>query len=495
MVSPHGQRLTWMSILELFATFALPFSIFLMLASIAGLTVTALAATHERKAVAVWYLLGLAIAIVKIWLLQKAPQWRDASIDSQLYQLHAEALSLHWQGHSIDSRLYQLNGFLNWWASFYSYLWQPNMQISYTSVFGTYEWFYSAVLACWHLITNDWQFWATYSNAAFAGAFPAASYGIGRHLGASPRIATVAAMLALIDPSIGVNASWLLKDTLAGLFAVFAIWATLKTLRTPDQPTTSILCLALAGLSVTRFAAYAAFLLSLVLLLGLFFQRISFQTITHLGISVIGSMVLFGVLFSTPKIPTSSSLLDSAIMPFSAKKQTLVTRDKSNDAYDTSVARWHAHLAEDPVGAITTSVTRTLFSPFPPVGAIINSAAKVLFSSPPWLSASHGLSGTNSIELYYLGMPLWIVCLPGIVWGILICIRIPDGAGFFVACMLLALLSAYVLFLGEWSTRQRVFMLPVFFGYAAIGWHDLYVRSRAFITSRQGKAPFNPKEP
>lgn len=469
--------MTWMPIPEVLASFALPFCIFLVLASITGLIATALAAPQERKAVAVWYLLGLTAAIIKIWLLQKAPQWGDVSLDSKLYQLHAEAFSLHWLGHPIDAQAYRLSGFLNWWVSSHGQLWRPDMQITYASVFGTHEWFYSALLACWRLITDDWQVWAMYSNAAFAGAFPAASYGVVRHLGGSPRVATAAAILTLIDASVGVNASWLLKDTLAGLFAVIAIWATLKILREPGWSPAWILGLAATGLSMTRFAAYAALLLSLVLLLGLFFRRISSQTITRLGISVIGSMVLFGALYSAPKIPTPSSLLDSAIMPFTAQKHTLAAGDESSKAYDPSVALWHAHLAENPVGAILTSAARTIFAPY------------------PWVAASRGLSGTNHIELYYLGMPLWIVCFPGILWGILICIRIPSGAGFFVACMLLALLGAYTLFLGEWSTRQRVFMLPIFFGYAAIGWHDLYMRSRAWITSRQGKTAFNSEEP
>ena len=470
-----------MSISEMFVTFAQPLCIFVLLTSITGLAAIALAASQERKTVALWFLLGVIVAIVKIWLLQKTPQWGDANVDSRIYLLHAEALSLHWQGQPVDSRFYQLNGFLNWWIPSQGYLWRPEIQIPYSSVFGTYEWFYSALLACWHLITDDWQFWAMYSNAAFAGAFPAASYGIARQLGASPQVATVAAMLTMFDPSAGVNASWLLKDTLAGLFAILSIWALLKTLRTPDRPTTAILCLAIAGMSVTRFAAYAAFLLSLVIMFVLYLQRISSQTIFRVSITTIGSVLLFGVLFSAPTIPTHRSLLDSAIMPVTAKSQTLVERDESNVSYDPSVGLWQERFAEDPVGAIINSVTRSLFSPFPPVSALINSAAKSLFSSGPWFNASHGVSGTNAIELYYLGMPLWIICLPGILWGVLICVRIPDGAGFFVACMLLLLFGAYTLFLGEWSTRQRVFMLPVLFSYAAIGWNDLRSRYRSLV--------------
>lgn len=458
-----------MSIFEALESLAPPFGIFIVLASITGLITTALAATRERKAVAAWYLLGVTAVIIKIWLIQMAPQWADVSLDSQLYKVHAEAFSLHWQDQSVDAQVYRLNGFLNGWDSSFGPLWRPDMQIPYASVFGTYEWLYAAFLGSWRLVTTDWQFWAMYSNAAFAGAFPAASFGIVRHLGGSPRVAAVAALATLIDPSIGVNAAWLLKDTLAGLFAVIAIWATLKTLRTPGWSTVLILCVAATGLSLTRFAAYAALLLSLVLLLSFFFSRISSQTISRLGIAAIGSAMFFGVFYSIPKIPTPTMLVGAILTPVSAQKDTLVASKESNEAYDPSVAIWHEHLTKDPIGAIFTSAARSLFAPY------------------PWVIVSHGLSGTNGTELYYLGMPIWILCLPGILWGALICIRMPNGGGFFVACVLLALLSAYTLFLGEWSTRQRVFMLPVFFAYAAIGWNDLRSKYRDHCFLRQGK--------
>jgi len=46
--------------------------------------------------------------------------------------------------------------------------------------------------------------------------------------------------------------------------------------------------------------------------------------------------------------------------------------------------------------------------------------------------------------------------------------------GFFVILFLGALLVVYTIFHGEWSTRQRVFALPIFFSLAAIGWSSLF---------------------
>lgn len=434
-----------------------PFVVFIFLAGLTCLTTVALAGPHERKLTIGWYFLGITAVAIKIWILQKAPQWTDVSLDSQLYKIHAEAFSLHWSGESVDAQTFRLNGFLNGWESSLGSLWRPDMQLPYASVFGTYEWLYSSFIGGWRVLTSDWEFWATYSNAVFAGAFPAASYGITKHLGGENRVASIAALITLFDPSIGVNAAWLLKDTLAGFFAVLAIWAALRSFRSSTGVSTIILGLSITGLSLTRFAAYAALLLALALFSCFYFKHVSSRVVFRIASAVMGSALLFGLFYSVPKIPTPVAMFSSALTPFTAQRDTLVSKE-SADSYDPTVGAWHDQFTKDPVRALIVSVARSLFAPY------------------PWIAIQHGISGTNGIELYYLGMPIWILCLPGILWGIFICIKRSRGEGFFVACILLALLSAYTLFLGEWSTRQRVFMLPIFFCFAAIGWDD--VRSR-----------------
>jgi hypothetical protein len=48
--------------------------------------------------------------------------------------------------------------------------------------------------------------------------------------------------------------------------------------------------------------------------------------------------------------------------------------------------------------------------------------------------------------------------------------------GFWLLTLLLAALLAayYTIWLGEWSTRQRVFILPALFVLAAMGWTQLF---------------------
>lgn len=441
-----------------------------------GITVASVAAREDRKSVVAWCLLGFLVSCFKVWLVLQTSQWLDVSPDSRQYQLHAQALAMHWQGEPVDAVSHKLHGFLASWASGHGRVWEPQMDLAYTSVLGTHEWLYAATLGGWRLLTDDWFFWATYSNAALAALFPAASYGIARCLGASSRVASAAALITLLDPSASVNAAWLLKDTLAGFFAVTAAWGVLRTLRAPDESAPLILFTAAAGLASVRFAGYAALIFGIAIVSATLLARAQRQALKHLSVCVVGAIVLFGALYSSPKPMTFQSFLAATILPITAQETTLNATDGDREE-DPAVAGWQARWKENPAQATIISVARTLFAPY------------------PWIAVTHGLSGVNGIELYYPGVILWILCLPGILWGIPLSLRHTPREGLFLACMLGALLGAYTLFLGEWSTRQRVFMLPVFYCYAAMGWHDLYLRSSAFLNSRRGKASFNPTGP
>ncbi len=440
-----------------------------------GITVASVAAREDRKSVAAWCLLGFLVSCFKVWLVLQTPQWLDVSPDSRQYQLHAQALALHWQGEPVDAVTHKLHGFLASWASEHGRIWGPQMDLAYTSVLGTNEWLYAAMLGGWRLLTDDWFFWATYSNAALAASFPAASFGIARCLGASTRVASLAALITLFDPSASVNASWLLKDTLAGFFAVTAAWGVLRTLQTPNESAPLILFTAAAGLASVRFAGYAAFIFGIVIVSTSLIGRVHRQALKHLSVCVLGSIMLVGALYSSPQPMTFQSMLAATILPMKAQEATLNATEGDREE-DAAVADWQARWKENPLQATFVSAAHTLFAPY------------------PWVAVTHGLSGVNGIELYYPGAVLWILCLPGILWGIPLSLRRAPREALFLACMLSALLGAYSLFLGEWSTRQRVFMLPVFYCYAAMGWHDLYQRSRVFFSSRPGKASFNSTE-
>lgn len=136
-----------------------------------------------------------------------------------------------------------------------------------------------------------------------------------------------------------------------------------------------------------------------------------------------------------------------------------VLHSKQGDASaDESVLSWKRDLAEKPVYSVVRSAARTLFAPY------------------PWVAISPGLNWFSLSELYYPGVVLWICCLPAI-FAALVRGLMQRHLGFWLTAFFLsALLAAYTIWLGEWSTRQRVFALPAFFALAALGWTGLITR-------------------
>lgn len=168
---------------------------------------------------------------------------------------------MHRRSHSIgqdrvDATAYHLQGLL---FSKHSSLWAIQSKFSYTSVLGSSEWIYPTLLGCWCFLTHHWLVWATYWNATLAGIFPAASYAMTYHLINSKRIATIAALFTLIDPATGVNATWLLKDTLACFLVTISAWAIIRIMKMPNKSAVLIAGFCLSCLSAVKFVGYITF--------------------------------------------------------------------------------------------------------------------------------------------------------------------------------------------------------------------------------------------
>jgi hypothetical protein len=422
------------------------------------LSALAIAEPGDRRIVAQLVVAGLCAGALKIWLVQHAPQWLDVPPDALKYQRHAEALAAHWRGATVNSQTYSLDGLVEiqhleqWW---------PNAKLPYSAVLGTHEWLYAAYLAVWAYITPDWLNWATYSNAAFAALFPAGAFGIARAMGSRVPIATLAGALALVDPSAAVNGAWLLKDTLACWFAIVGIWAALAIIDKPRLTPVLVLAVALGALGAVRFLGFAAVFLAVFALLPVLLAKRRILALSGLAVASLCGLILFGSLNNLPAQeghPSLGTPLAAVSAIVTGQEKTLAVSqeaDMTSSAVDSTVVDWHDRLAKSPIEALATAVARTLFAPY------------------PWVILTDGLHYQSGIELYYLSVALWIVCLPGIFWAIGQAIRYPSFPAAFVGLVLGACLIAYILFLGEWSTRQRVFMLPIFFALAAIGWADL----------------------
>jgi 4-amino-4-deoxy-L-arabinose transferase-like glycosyltransferase len=416
-----------------------------------------------------WLLFGIVISIFKNLLVQMTPQWTDIPVDSLTYQLHAKALYLHWSGYPVDAIEYKLAGYLNGWHSIYGDYWLPDADISYAGVFGTREWVYPAFLATLNIAFDEK--YGILANAVMAGTLPAAAYLITRELGGSEKICQLAALFVALDPSVAINSAWLIKDTLAAFISAITVIAICKICKKPDFKFSVVLALSLGLLAGVRHVAFLSFGVVLSgLVVVLIIKRTKKQTMCFFTASLV-SLLICGALYITPTNPSpSKELIVSSISPIKAQVSTFTAKQNEQGA-DTSVVQWRIYLSDHPVKAIVRSIVRTLFAPY------------------PWSVFQERLTGSNYIELYLFGTLFWIViAIPSMFIGMAIASKNGLPATALIA-LLIVISIPYLIFFGEWSTRQRVFMMPLFLSFAAIGWQRIWqfllprLKLRLFRTS------------
>jgi 4-amino-4-deoxy-L-arabinose transferase-like glycosyltransferase len=431
------------------------FLMFLACTILVGACVWLVAPTGEKRKTMWLAGLGLVFALGKIWLFQQAPQWQDINPDSIVYELNARAFALHWQGETILAEDYKLRGFLgNHSRGDAEAEWKQEDVFTWASVIGSTDCIYTIYVALWYWLTEASQGVVIFSNAIWAAFFPAAAFCIALLLGGSRKVAFFAAILALIDPSAGVNASWLLKDTLIGFLAMSSLCGMLRIIREGNWLLVPYFCVLCALLSVGRYSVFFGLLCASVLLMAYMVYRRQIKSMRILAFSMLIAWCLSGVLINMPQA-LRLDVLSHASRSFFGAVDVFQRGEGDRNADETTV-RWKEDFANDPVVAVVKSVAHTLFAPY------------------PWVALSPGLNWHSFSELYYPGVVLWIICLPGIFRALLHGVRKRDFVFWLLLLFLASQLAAYTIWFGEWSTRQRVFALPAFFALAAIGWTGFY---------------------
>ncbi len=428
----------------------------------------ALAPKTDKRVALGFVLAGLVASALKIAVFQQAPQWQDINPDSITYERNARAFVAHWRGKALPAEQYNLRGLKNFHAAgLHGPEWEPNDHFTYARIIGSHEWLYAAYVGLWYWLSGSSQALVISSNALWAALFPAAAFGIALALGAPKKWALAAGALALLDPSAGVNASWLLKDTLAGFLAMAVLWALTAYLREGGMARLLVAALALGLLGGVRYVAFLGLMIAVMLIAAWILVRRGYARGAALICTLAVSAAGFGVIYSAPQSVSPAQRVSPAqiVLPVKDSFATLLAK-KGDMAADDTVLRWKNSLAENLPLAIVKSAAHTLFAPY------------------PWVAIHPGLTWRSFSELYYPGVLLWILCLPGIFLAIAIGLRREDPAYWLVLLFLASQLAAYTIWQGEWSTRQRVFALPAFFALAAIGWH----RMIAWWRSRQPAA-------
>lgn len=327
----------------------------------------ALAPHGARLTVAALTVAGLLAAMGKIWLFQQAPQWQDINPDSITYDLNAKAFALHWQGVPVSADAFNLRGLKAFHAAgAHTGVWLPDDWMTYGWIVGSGDWLYTAYVGLWYLAGATHQM-AIWSNALLAAFLPAAAFGIALALGATRKVALAAGVLAVLDPSSGVNASWLLKDTLVGFLSLAALWAILRMWQERRWPVLSLLVfiLALALLGVTRYVAFLVLYLAAVAVLVFWFKTLRpWPVVMALALAWLGQGVLT-YMPQTATAPQTVTALQTATAPLSGIQGGLnVLKAKRGEAgADDTTLRWKEYLSHNPIAALLVSGARTLFSP------------------------------------------------------------------------------------------------------------------------------------
>ncbi|MDR0563701.1 MAG: hypothetical protein LBG78_02030 [Azoarcus sp.] len=455
-----------------------------------------LAAPSGEKCRAMWLFgLGLVAALIKIGLFQLTPQWRVIQPDTVSYNLNARAIALHWQGEAVSPLEYKLKGltglyehseetsrlcatsssplcltFRDWYGDASQEteppLWRAEHAFSVAHVIGSTDYLYTYYIALWFWLTDVTDSVVIFSNAIWAGFFPVAAFGIALALGASRKVALAAGGLALIDPSAGAVAAWLLKDTLICFVAMSFVYMALRVIREGWKWVPWLVFWA-ALLSIGRYGAFIGGLCASGAIAVYFIGRRQAQSASMLAVYMLAALFLSGIFFQS--LYSGNELNAESILASVEKNAHKISiysdkvRMGTDDTRDGLISQLKAAPTADVLLVFVKSAVHTLFAPY------------------PWVAIYPGLVGTPS-ELYYPGVVLWVICLPGIFWAIWQGVR-PARFNPVFGWLLLFLFSqfmAYTLAFGEWSTRQRVFALPAFFALAAIGGSDLRNRWRDF---------------
>jgi hypothetical protein len=210
----------------------------------------------------------------------------------------------------------------------------------------------------------------------------------------------------------------------------------------------------LGGLPLLRYDVLAIFWLaaSVAVVVAIYHRGTSRRLLAVLVLSLVGGQALY----------SPSSFLD----PIPEWNDNIQVRAKilqEQASGDPTTFEWLQSLREGPPLALTKTVAHTLFGPY------------------PWVPFAYGLN-YGSTELFYPGTVMYIMGLPFLFVALWRLIRSSPGLIRGSPELLVILIWAslivleYIASQGEFSTRQRVFMMPLFWTLVAFGVEQVRVR-------------------
>lgn len=411
-----------------------------------------------------------------ILLVQQFPQATGINPDAILYDLQARALDLHWQGRTVPTESFGVLPFENPDGTRIFEYWRPLDRWGLAFVMGSSHFAYQLYVAVFYVLSDMPLQGVLLSHAALLGSLPLLAFGVAsRFFSRSARVPLLAAVLVVLDLNFSVSAAWLLKDTLVTWVTALAATAAVDLVnRRLGSLAAAVLVAALIVLAISRAHVFYALVLVIVAWSLMQWIRTGKHTALPIVVVAVAWLGAGASLISDFAKPASGLAAEAATAPLSALRgfqhvagasfqaapvpPTVVAdgvvvspgdRCAVEGAVDGVVCDFHASLREAPLWTITRSVARTLFAPY------------------PWVALHPGLTWESFTELYYPGTLLWIALLPFFCLGVLFAPR-GRGSGLVLAFAAIICLT-YIGVLGEFSTRQRQFLMPLLVPFSAWG--------------------------
>ncbi len=411
-----------------------------------------------------------------ILFVQQFPQAAASNPDSLLYDLQSRALDLHWHGRTVPTEPFGILPFENPDGSRAFEFWRPGDGWGLGMVMGTSHFAYQVYVAALYFLADVPPQGVILSHAALLGALPILAFGIAARLFTGrPGVPMLAALLVMLDLNFSVSAAWLLKDTLVTWATALAVLGSIDLVHGRARPAASaVIVTALIVLAVSRVHVFYVLIFLIFSWSVLQWPRTGKRRMLPVVVIFMAWAGAGASLISDFTKPASDLVLQASTTPLSALKgfqhvmgasfqaalvpPTLSTegggafseqRCAKEGAVDGVVCDFQASLREAPFWTLTRSAARTLFAPY------------------PWVAIHPGLTWESLTELYYPGTLLWISLLPFFALGVALSPR-GHGSGLVLALATIICLI-YIAVLGEFSTRQRQFLMPILVPFSAWG--------------------------
>jgi len=445
----------------------------------------------------IWTILALLVFTAGIMFISSTNYGHELS-DPIYYKNVAYFLAAHFQGYDVNFfelgiRLGKTNSLLQYDHSIFgqNILRAGEEYGSVALLLDTYHYLYSCYLALFIVLTGEQVELAIFGNAIFFAGVVQTLFILVQQITKDILHARLAVILLILDSGFLAVGAFLLRDLLVTYLLYLSIllisrsgsaigWGRLVLILSAG-------C-AMAALGISRYPAFFALLISVVVIIGMGRRVPNAQPLRYLAIA---GVAVIGLLFSQ----LGSDILNSEklelhlkypihiakqvfysqqIVQLDAVKQkksivadsdTAVVGNSESDAVAevdaTAVAdEEHESTDSDETEDVEEKKIRVSIQfDRSNVENIIISLARTVFAPYPWSTLQVGFQG-NWPELFIVEGLIWMSLLPFVFIYIPTILRSNEPAVWLMVVCSIVLFLAYSVTGGEYSTRQRLMSMP-----------------------------------